>query len=163
MEARFFCVERQNGRGFAESINIRKTLATRLCAEARKIVTRLIRTINCKNLNDLLVQKPNEGSKLLRKCLKVATPRLLECGGAKRLLVSVSKELDSSRLRDEIRQVSNDEPTVVSVEDGDMTLCYEAEQISLESVASKLIDNRPDYAQMASRLHTRVDVNWSSI
>ena len=163
MEARFFCVERQNGRGFAESINIRKNLVKRLCAEARKIVTRLIRTINCKNLNDLLVQKPNEGSTLLRKCLKVATPRLLECGGAKRLLVSVSKELDSSRLRDEIRRVSNDEPTVVSVEGGDMILCYEAEQISLESVASKLIDNRPDYAQMASRLHTRVDINWSSI
>jgi hypothetical protein len=39
-------------------------------------------------------------------------------------------------------------------------LCYEAEQLSLRHVAAAVLDNRSQYVELASRLHTRVDVTW---
>jgi hypothetical protein len=43
----------------------------------------------------------------------------------------------------------------------DAALCCEMEQIPLAPLAATLIDFRRDYAEAASRLHTRQDVTWT--
>ena len=54
-------------------------------------------------------------------------------------------------------------PSVVSDADSDLVVCHEGEQLPLIKVAESLIDGRDDYARIASRLHTRIDVQWTSM
>jgi hypothetical protein len=44
-----------------------------------------------------------------------------------------------------------------------MIACYEAEQVRLENLAAFLTHNDPHYVEVAHRLHTRVDVEWTQI
>jgi hypothetical protein len=62
-----------------------------------------------------------------------------------------------------LHEEMNETPSVVENCDGDFILCYEVEQISLTQAAVQLIEGRRDFAEAASRLHTRNDVNWSNL
>jgi hypothetical protein len=41
-----------------------------------------------------------------------------------------------------------------------LVLCREGEDVSLLRAATALIDDRPDFAAAARRVHTRTDVSW---
>ena len=99
----------------------------------------------------------------LAECLAAAKPRLLACGGAKRLLLMLPKGSTQVRPIEILHQEMHEIPSVVENCDGDFILCYEVEQISLTQAAVTLIDERRDLAEAASRLHTRTDVSWSNL
>jgi hypothetical protein len=52
--------------------------------------------------------------------------------------------------------------TVAFDSDGDLIACYEVQRLPLATVAASLIDKRTHCAQIASRLHTRRDVDWEA-
>ena len=99
----------------------------------------------------------------LAECVQNARPRLIACGGAKRLLVMLPKGSSQVRPIEILHQQLGETPSVVGNCDGDFILCYEAEQISLTQAAVTIIDGRRDLADAASRLHTRNDIEWSSL
>lgn len=99
----------------------------------------------------------------LRSALKSAAPLLSKCGGARRLVLIAPHDLPSAELT---RQLGDDlpaAPTVVTDAGHNVIVCYEAEQLSLQHVAAALLDRRSQYREVASRLHTRVDVQWSPL
>jgi hypothetical protein len=105
---------------------------------------------------------------LLRGSLEAALPKLLGSGGAIRLLLMVpcgtaESDARAATLRSAVEKECQQIATLVPSADGDVVFCYEAESLPLEQVAAELIDHRPDYAEVASRLHTRVDVPWTSL
>ena len=51
----------------------------------------------------------------------------------------------------------------MSTIDPQLTVCIEREQISLRDVAATLVAGRSKFAELASRLHTRVDVSWAPL
>ncbi len=109
-------------------------------------------------------QQPWEGQvETLRKCLEAGKPRLMQCGGAKRLLVLMPESSARARPLEMLHRQLNETPSVAQDSDGDFVLCDEVERISLTQVAVTLIERRRDYAEFASRLHTRTDVSWSPL
>jgi len=92
--------------------------------------------------------------------LKAATPRLLECGGARRLLLVAPADFSSAQLMEQLDDVQEPPTVVVSTED-DVLLCYELEQLSLRRVAAAVLARRFQNVEVAARLHTRIDVSWS--
>ncbi len=99
----------------------------------------------------------------LVECMSAAKPRLLACGGAKRLLLLLPKGSTQVRPIEILHQELHVIPSVVENCDGDFILCHEVEQISLTQAAVTLIDGRRDLAEAASRLRTRTDVTWSNL
>ncbi len=99
----------------------------------------------------------------MAECLAAAKPRILACGGAKRLLLMLPKGSTQVRPIEILHQEMHEIPSVVENCDGDFILCYEVEQISLTQAAVSLIEERRDLAEAASRLQTRTDVSWSSL
>ena len=95
--------------------------------------------------------------------LEAAMPPLLQAGGSQRLLLVCPEGSDDTALQEAFRRHLEEKPSVVHDSDGDLVLCYEAERLPLATVAARLIQNRPDYAQAASRLHTRIDVKWTPL
>ena len=102
-------------------------------------------------------------SRRLRDCVTTATPRLPACGGGKRILLVLPEGSDAAAIQSDLEENLNETSSVAFDRDGDIVLCHEVERISLARAAAALADNRPDYADAASRLHTRADVRWTSL
>ena len=99
----------------------------------------------------------------MRELLSAAIPRLSTTDAAERLFVFAPSYADcdilSSCFNGDLQQAAN----VLSTEDDRLTLCYERSQISLAKTAAALIDDNPQYAEIAARLQTRTDLQWAPL
>src|SRR5262249_29875540 len=102
-------------------------------------------------------------STLLRKCLQQALPDLLTLGGAKRLLVIIPGKLDLMRVAREVEHLAKEQVSVVIEQGGDLKLCYEIENLRWQGIQSKLLRQRTDCQELAARLHTRINVDWTVV
>lgn len=130
---------------------------------ARRIVVNLMKTMDVADLVFSQGQQVENDAAMLADSLASARPRLLRCGGAKRLLVMMPNGSTSAEPLKILYEQLNETPSVAQNHDGDFILCYEVEQISLTQVAVSIIDGRRDYAEFAGRFHTRTDVEWSTL
>ncbi len=97
----------------------------------------------------------------LRAWLEAARPPLAVCGGGRRTVLVCPKACDAARLVEAVAKESGQRPVVLPDSDIDLVLCVEVEGIPLLRAATSLLSDRPDCADIASRLHTRTDVPWS--
>ena len=95
--------------------------------------------------------------------LNKATSPLLACGASQRLLLVCPNAADDASVEQALQTCAAELPSLVRDSDGDLILCREIENLSFSAAAARLIDYRADYAQIAARLHTRVDVQWSRL
>jgi serine/threonine protein kinase len=100
------------------------------------------------------------GPALLKSCLESAAPRLGTCGGSRRLWLTGSCDALSDSLRAAIEREAGQRPSVVLDSHSDCACGWEIEGMSLPRIAASLIDNQRDAAQLASLLHTRLDIEW---
>jgi len=138
----------------------RANLATTLRTAVRTAIVGLAKQLD---VADQLFRKGPSGEsdvETMRKQLEAAKP-LLQCGGARRLLVIMPRCSTHTRPIEILHYELKETPSVVENCDGDFVLCQEVEDVSLTQVAVTLIEGRRDFADYAARLHTRVDVNWS--
>ncbi len=96
----------------------------------------------------------------LKSCLATATPGLSGCGGRRRLWLTGTSDAVSDALCAAIERETGQAPSVVIDSHGDCACGWEIEGMSLPRVAASLIDNQRDAAQLASLLHTRLDIEW---
>ncbi len=99
----------------------------------------------------------------LHACVATARPALLDCAGSQRLLAVLPEGSATGTLQTALSQFAGPAATLVADKDVDLILCYEQQELSLVHVAARLIEGRNDYAQIASRLHTRIDVTWTEL
>ena len=62
-----------------------------------------------------------------------------------------------------LRKVLGENVTLAFNSDNDVTLCCEVSDVPLVRAAAAVIENRPDYADYAERLHLRTDIEWSNV
>ncbi len=142
-------------------VDFRSTLPPALRHVARKAVLRTLRQIDLTQI--LLPSHDDELSdQRLRDCLHRTKPPLSVCGGARRLLLVLPEGSSDKPFRESIQRHLTQEPSVLFDRDFDAVLCCEMGGLPLATAMATLIDYRIDYAQVASRLHTRVDVSWQS-
>ena len=98
---------------------------------------------------------------MLQRQLEQSRPPLAECGGAARLFVVAPPDFDLNELRAQFAKLTNDPVTLVQDSNNELVICHEIEQIPLDNVLAQLIGSRQDILELARRLHTRRDVNWS--
>ena len=91
------------------------------------------------------------------------SPLLSACGGCRRVLLAVPEGSADAYVQDAVRKHLAGPPTVVCAPVEDTVLCCDAEQLPLGRVAAFLLGDRPDFAQIARRLHTRIDVAWTAL
>ena len=138
----------------------RQRLKSEIRRSARNAVLQVVKKFNVelvsRDISDL-------GSQAVQELINQARPRFTDSGGAQRLLVIAPDDLWDGRLPTEIQRASGQTPTRVSDVDGDVVVCYDREQVALQHVAANLIGSRRDYIEIAKRLHSRTDVDWSSL
>ena len=110
-------------------------------------------------LPDGLRETPIEPG-LLKPYLESAAPRLEACGGSRRLWLAGRCDAPIAMLRAAIGLETAQLPSVAVDTHSDFVVGWEMEGLSLPRVAASLVDNQPDTAQLALRLHTRLDIAW---
>jgi hypothetical protein len=138
-----------------------RNLPGRLRTLARRVVCEEIQSLDIA----AIVHGPDaaNASLTLKKCIENATPKILHCGGAHRLMVSMPASQLSPRLAELAGQGCPQKPSLVYDSTGDIVVCREVDQISLANIAAALAHDDPHCVEVAQRLHTRVDVQWSPI
>ncbi|MBN2023950.1 MAG: protein kinase [Pirellulales bacterium] len=104
----------------------------------------------------------DEGGDLVRSALELARPTIAVGGGARRLLV-VCPEQAAGALAAAVRDRGQSNPAVVVDRSGEVIVCWEIGRLSANRLAASLVVDRPDCAELAARLHTRLDVAWSDL
>ncbi|MGA2256562.1 MAG: tubulin-like doman-containing protein [Thermoguttaceae bacterium] len=97
---------------------------------------------------------------LLKRCLESAAPRLDACGGSRRLWLIGTSDSAAATLQAAIELDTMQVPSVAIDSRSDFVVGWEIEGMSLPRVAAHLVDNQRDAAQLALRLHTRLDIDW---
>jgi hypothetical protein len=160
LETKFFGDDGKLLHLLTQGNNVRTTLAKALRDSARVVVLDVMRKVNA----SCSTMEPEDGSSApLSKHLQRAIPSLTVCGGAQRLLLVLPEGVDQEHLQQQVLDEADQESTALTVGDADLVACYEAQQLPLSKVAAHLIGHRSDYAKIASRLHTRVDVDWREL
>jgi hypothetical protein len=142
--------------------DLRQSLISALRHAARGVLREVLRKIDVTRLL-LCPHHEWEGNEGLKGYLETATPELSTCGGVKRLLAVLPDGLEDASFRDAVKEHVTEGPSIVFDRDYDVVLCWEFDELPLSTVAATLIDCRIDHAQVASRLHTRIDVSWTSL
>ena len=130
---------------------------------ARTTVVGLMKTLDVADVMFHDEEQADNEATMLSDSLASAKPRLLRCGGAKRLLMMLPRGSTHVRPIEILHEQMNETPSVTQNHDGDFVLCYEVERISLTQAAVTIIEERRDFAEFAGRLHTRTDVAWSPL
>ncbi|MCA9172943.1 MAG: protein kinase [Planctomycetales bacterium] len=92
-----------------------------------------------------------------------ATPALRGCGGVQRLLVMIPEASSENTAKSFFRDEAEQEPTILRSYDDDVVVCYEVGQVPLLRAAAVLAEGRRDYIECASRVRTRVDIDWTDL
>jgi serine/threonine protein kinase len=90
-----------------------------------------------------------------------ATPCLPGGVAARRLIVCAAANSSATQLCESIEQLCNQTSNLVTSDDAGLALIYETEQVSLAHLAAGITEYRSEYADVARRLHTRVDIDWA--
>jgi serine/threonine protein kinase len=143
--------------------NFRDDLVASMRSHARNVIRRLIENVALARVQAAVAGSGSASlATRLENGVKAVTREPLEsCGGARRLLLAGPDPAVLSPLRERLQQVTGESVTTIQTPEREILLCCEAEQISFESVATRLLTSQPNCRELASRLHTRIDVDWS--
>lgn len=132
-------------------------------AAARNVILQVNREVCLESLGQALKARQDDGARrLLSQWLEAAVPDLRMTGGATRLLVVAPGGVDGSLIARRVHDVLREQVTVSLDPHGELIACCEVEELSLEGITARFTRRRPDCREMASRLHTRIDVDWRS-
>jgi hypothetical protein len=153
------------GEGFRAALrkefNFGERLPDALRDAARRVAAEAIRSVEVTGALFPEGEDALKAHERLAEMVQAAQPRLNQCGGAARLLLMLPEHVQDARVQSMFAARFGQPPTTAYDAQCEAALCCEMEQIPLAPLAATLIDYRRDYAEAASRLHTRSDVNWT--
>jgi hypothetical protein len=114
--------------------------------------------------NDLAgADRKQAGDTKLRAAIEAATPAALQHGGARRVVAVLPRGTDVASKANELSQSAGVSISAVEGSEDNMTLCVEAERLSLTHLAVSLIERRRDSVEFAKRVHSRSDIAWTPL
>jgi serine/threonine protein kinase len=133
-----------------------RTMAQRILADAYEKIS----------IEDVIEKNgvaPEQLIQWLNSKIKGAKPNASDCGGESRMLIGLPKYSTGNRIPDLVANNFHVENKAIHGTSGNMVLCFEGENLSLAAVAFRLLAARPDAVELVKRIHTRNDVEWSTL
>lgn len=142
--------------------DLHAALPARLRAAARSAVYGALQRIDFARLI-FRNREGTAGADSFLAWLEAAQPRLSVCGGTRRLLLVCPEGPAGDDLGPLVAEQAGQGISVVRDSDVNLVLCSEMSDLPLARAAAVLLGGRPERAQIASRLHTRVDIAWTPL
>lgn len=148
----------------ADIRDVRSKLTVVVRRMSRTLILRMLKQFAALEATAALEGHPHEPLFEISSGLKEALPRgLTACGGQRRLLLVAPEQLAPAMAAQIPGDGESPVPTVLADSGSDVLVCYEVEDQPLRRVAAKVLGQRFQAAEVASRLHTRSDVPWTPL
>ena len=92
-----------------------------------------------------------------------AKPVVSDCGGKMSMLVAMPTHAGASSIPELIQCKLKLDNTAINGTDGKLAICFEADDVSLAAVAFRLLVKRPDAIELVKRIHSRNDIEWTTL
>jgi hypothetical protein len=153
--------------GYLDILNEPSVLQNQLPVEIRLAAQRVLADAYKKVSLENVITKNNVGPEQLVKWLseriREARPQVDDCGGASRLMIGIPALSGDSILPSILEKQFNAKSATIKGTQGNFVICFEGEDIALANVAFRLLEARPDAIELVKRIHTRNDVEWSTL
>jgi eukaryotic-like serine/threonine-protein kinase len=157
----------RDGRGLRRFLEpdaeLYKTLSDPLTAASRRAVLECLKAIVCRLMQGAASTSDGDGNELLDVILQGLTSNAPspESGAAGRILV-VPADVDAAALRDRMGPALEN-VAIIGGRTFDVSLCTIRKDVPLGQFASEVIGGLDVFRELAGRLHTRIDVQWTPI
>jgi len=149
-------------RNFQDKPELLGGMAAALRRAARRLIRQAVGEMDIAGW--LLGGTPEAATARVTACLSEADAQLLkECGGNRRLLICHGSSAGSEPLAEAIAAQTKALPQFLAGTEPDIAVCCEAENIPLARVAANYLQDRLELPELASRVRTRIDVEWLPI
>lgn len=142
-------------------------LQHRLPSEIKGAAQRVLADAYKKISLESVIAKNNVGPEQLVKWLnekiREARPVVDDCGGSSRIMLGIPALSNPSGLPEMFQRQFGLNVKAINGTRGSFVICFEAENISLANVAYRLLQARPDAVELVKRIHTRNDIEWSTL
>ena len=153
--------------GYLAILNEPSLFKTKLPAEIRFAAQQVLADAYRKVSLEKVIAKNNVGPeqlvKWLRERIREARPQVDDCGGASRLMIGLPELSGDSVLPKIFEQQFNLKACTIKGTQGNFVICFEGEDIALANVAYRLLEARPDAIELVKRIHTRNDIQWTTL
>jgi hypothetical protein len=139
----------------------RAQLTAKLHELSRQAVQEALAGVNV--LESALAESPEQTNAELRSGLAAATPSIVSFGGSRRVLVVLPRDASGVYTANNFSQAIGTPVTVMSGSNNNLTLCVEAEGLSLPHIAAEFVERRRDRVEFAERVHCRTDIAWTPL
>lgn len=155
--------ERRAGDGAQRAGDTLSGFCRQLRLTVRAGIMQSLKQVDVSRLLLEMIGKSRAAREPLRELLSAANPRLKVADGAERLFVFAPSYADTGSLAHFFQSELQEDATIVRTEDDRLTIYCEGTSAHLTEAAAALIEDNFHYAEVASRLHTRIDVAWASL
>jgi serine/threonine protein kinase len=139
----------------------RAQLSAKLHELSRQVVQNTLAGINL--LDDGADKTSSKQLADLRSGLALATPSLMEFGGTRRVLAVLPDDPAATNYAAMLSRVIGAAPAAIHGADTSLTLCVEADRLSIQPIAVSIVQRRRDRVDFAQRVHCRTDITWSPL
>ena len=94
--------------------------------------------------------------------IEAAAPRLSVAAESRHLVALLPPGPAGTTLAELVKEVHAGSPAALSASEGDVIFCQLSNPLPLAVVAGLLLGTRGSYVEAAQKVHTRIDVNWTS-
>ncbi len=134
-----------------------------LMAACNTVISSVPREISLRNLAAAGGMSPVDLAAWLSAQLEESKPQLADGHGEIRLMIAhAGNEQTREALRD-LKDHQPLQPTFLEHTPGDLVFCQELQEIPFAQLIYRLLEGRNDALDLAARLHSRTDVDWSSL
>ena len=157
---------KENG-GFIGFLSQTSLVQDHLVEAIRMSARNVLTDAYCKlSLDDVVAQtalNPKDLVGWLNEQIHESQPKLNDCGGAARMMIGLPSQAPDSFLPTSLEQQFGIKGCSIKGTNGNFVLCFEGEDVPLANVAYRLLESRPDAIELVKRIHTRSDIDWTSL
>ncbi|MCA9215440.1 MAG: protein kinase [Planctomycetales bacterium] len=142
----------------------RRELVTSMRMMARKLILSVCDEETAAKFQHALEQNDSvELARLVSNRIENATPSLLEHGGGSRLFILGPDNVDAKKLGGMLEELCDSDINVIVDGGRNLRVCCEAQDIPLSGIKDNFVREHFECQEMASRLHTRINVDWDIV
>ena len=147
----------------SDSSNLKSILTRQIRLAAQNVLADAYKKISLEKVIAENNITPEQVTMWLGERIRDAQSQVDSCGGAARFFIGEPEFSDTTMLTEEMSQKFEVTACTIKGTRGNFVLCFETENVTLANVAFRLLEARPDAIELVKRIHTRSDVQWTTL
>ena len=147
----------------SDSLNWQQELPATIIEAAQSVLSNAFKKLSIDKVLSTKKIEPAVLKAWLNDQIKEASPFVTDCGGKASMLLGHPLHAPTSIVPKLLTECFGLNSKTIGGTTGDLVFCFEAEKILLANLAFSILKDAPEAVEIAKRIHSRTDVDWTSL